>query len=311
MKAAMVTRYGDTDVLKIQEIEKPKLKKREVLIEVKAAALNPKDILIRKGKFKMATGNRFPKGIGYDLAGIVAESNGSYLFKKGDKLFGMINGWKGRAVAEFANVSEKELFRLPQNCSFEDAAGIPLAGQTALQAIRDLGKLKSGQLICINGASGGVGTLAIQIAKSLGGVVTAVTSFRNKDLCLSLGADGVIDYTKEDILNSTKRFDVFFDVFGNYSFPKVAHLLNKKGSYVSTVPSPKIIVQQIRNPFRSKKAKLVVVKSNIADLKWLCKKIEEGAIKPVTDKTFNLEDIQEAQKYIETKRAKGKVIIKI
>lgn len=311
MKAAIITKYGSPKVLKIQETKTPSLQKGAILVNVKAAALNPKDILIRKGKFKIATGNQFPKGIGFDVAGVVKDANGSKFFKNGDDVFGMINGWKGRACSEFANISENELFHLPTNVTFEEAAGLPLAGQTALQAIRDLGKLKPDQNICINGASGGVGSLAIQIAKSFGSRVTAVSSFRNIEFCQSLGADVTIDYTQENLLSCTTRFDVFFDVFGNYSFPKIAHLLKPKGIYVTTVPSKKIILQQLRNPFRRKKAKLVVVKSKRKDLKWIHKKIESGALNPVVDKVFDLKDIQAPQKYIETKRAKGKVIIKI
>ena len=282
-----------------------------MLIQVKAAALNPKDILIRKGKFKIATGSKFPMRTGHDLAGIIVDSNDSKTYKNGDEVYGMINGWKARTCAEFISISEMEIYHKPSNLSFEDAAGIPLAGQTALQAIRDLCKLKTNQKILINGASGGVGTLAIQISKVLKGHVTTVSSGRNLDFCQSFGADIMIDYSKIKITDLDEKFDVFFDVFGNYSFPKVKHLLTKKGIYISTVPSSKIILEQLKNPFRKKKAKLVVVKSKSADLKWFKEKIEANMIKPVTDKIFSLEEIRDAQTYIETKRAKGKIIIKI
>ncbi|MCR9286267.1 MAG: NAD(P)-dependent alcohol dehydrogenase [Bacteroidetes bacterium] len=311
MKAAIITKFGKPDVIEITDLPQPKLKKGEVLIQVKAAALNPKDILIRKGKFKIATGSKFPMQIGHDLAGMVVDSNGSTMFKNGAEVFGMINGWSPRTCAEFLHVSEKELYWKPQNLSFEDAAGIPLAGQTALQAIRDMGNLKPNQKICINGASGGVGTLAIQISKILGGYITTVSSGRNLEFCHSLGADKMIDYSKEKITESDQKFDVFFDVFGNYSFPKTKHLLTKKGIYISTVPGGKIIIEQLKNPFRRQKAKLVVVKSKSQNLKWLYEKIETNLIKPVTDKVFPLGEIRAAQAYIETKRAKGKVIIKI
>ena len=311
MKAAVITKFGKPEVIEITDLPKPKVKKGEVLILVKAAALNPKDILIRKGKFKVATGSKFPMQIGHDLSGIVTNSNDSKTFKNGDEVFGMVNGWKARTCAEFICIPENEIFHKPQNLDFENAASIPLAGQTALQAIRNLAKLKSEQTILINGASGGVGTLAIQIAKAFGGHVTTVSSGRNLEFCQSLGADEMIDYSKEKITESDRKFDVFFDVFGNYSFPEVKHLLTEKGIYISTVPSSKIILEQLKNPFRKKKAKLVVVKSKSADLKWFKEKIEANMIKPVTDKIFSLEEIRDAQTYIETKRAKGKIIIKI
>jgi NADPH:quinone reductase-like Zn-dependent oxidoreductase len=311
MNAAIITKFGKPEVIEIVDLPKPTPKKGEVLIQVKAAALNPKDILIRKGKFKVATGSKFPMQIGHDLAGIIVNPNGSKKFKDGDEVFGMINGWTARTCAEFVRIPEKEIFHKPQNLSFEDATGIPLAGQTALQAIRDLGKLKPNQKILINGASGGVGTLAIQIAKALKGHVTTISSSKNLEFCKSLGADEVINYNEENIVESNLRFDVFFDVFGNYSMPKIKHLLTKNGIYISTVPGLKIVLEQLKNPFRSKKAKLVVVKSNSSDLKWFREKIESNTIKPVTDKVFSLHQIQYAQAYIETKRAKGKVVIQI
>ena len=182
MKAAIIKNFGDIDSIRIEEIDTPTLANNELLIKVEAAGLNPKDVLIRKGKFKRLTGSKFPQQIGFDFAGIVLNPNNSK-FIKGDRVFGMLNGWKGRCCAELLNIKETELFKMPQNVSFEAASGIPLAGQTALQAIRDKAKLKPNQSICINGASGGVGTLAIQIAKIMGGNVTTISSQRNIDLC--------------------------------------------------------------------------------------------------------------------------------
>lgn len=310
MKKAVMTKYGSTNVLQIIRTDSPIPKTNQVVVKVKAAALNPKDILIRKGKFKRFTGNQFPKGIGFDFAGIVEDANHS-VYQKGDKVFGMLNGWKGACCAEFVAIPDNELYLMPKNISFEAAAGVPLAGQTALQAIRDLGQLQKGQKILINGASGGVGTLALQIAKDLGGIVTSVSSHRNIDLCQSLGADIALDYNQTPILELKETFDVFFDVFGNYSFKKIIALLSKNGRYITTVPKAEIIKEQFWNFFRKKKAKLVVVKSKTEDLKYFAKKIEEGRIKPIVDKVFPLEEIGEAQKYIETKRAKGKVVLRL
>jgi len=231
--------------------------------------------------------------------------------EKGSKEFGMLNGWNGRSCSEYANINANELYKMPDHISFEEAAGVPLAGQTALQAIRKIGKLKPGNKILINGASGGVGTLAIQIAKILGGEVTSVSSNKNTEYCRSIGADKVIAYDKMDITNTTEKFDIFFDVFGNYSFKTVSFLLTPTGKYITTVPKPSIFREQFYNPFRRKKAKMIYVKSNKADLKWLYEQISNNKLKPIVDKVFSLDEIHKAQKVIESKRAKGKIIIRM
>lgn len=310
MKKAVNEQYGDVDQIKIIETEIPKISNGEVLVKVAAAGLNPKDILVRKGKFKRFTGNKFPQGIGYDFSGTIEDPKNSS-FHKGDKVFGMVNGWRGRCCGEYVDVNAKELYKMPDKISFEAAAGVPLAGQTALQAIRDQGKITKGSQILINGASGGVGTLAIQIAKELGGEVTTVSSSKNLELCSSFGADHTISYEATQLLELGQSYDIFFDVFGNYSFRKVVGLLKKNGIYITTVPKADIIKEQFSNLFRSKKARLVVVRSNERDLRWFSQKIEEGQIKPVVDQVFDLSEIQAAQKYIESKRAKGKVIVKL
>ena len=310
MKKATIQKYGDLDVIKFIEVATPTLTKKQVLVKVKAAALNPKDILVRKGKFKQLTGRKFPQGIGYDFAGIIQEENGS-IFKKGEKVFGMVNGMQGRCCAELLAVDANELYKMPDGLSFEEAAGVPLAGQTALQAIRDIGQLSKGQQICINGASGGVGTLALQVAKAFGGIITSISSDKNLAFCAAFGADKTLSYNQVNILDSTEKFDVFFDVFGNYNYQKVANILTPKGIYITTVPSPTIIKEQFFNFFRKKKAKMVVVKSKTADIKWFHDRIKEQTIRPIVDKIFPFEEIKTAQKYIESKRAKGKVILTI
>lgn len=310
MKKATINKFGAVDEINIVDIEKPSLAQNEVLVKVEAAGLNPKDILIRKGKFKKFTGSKFPQGIGFDFSGTIENANQS-IFKYGDKVFGMLNGWKGKSCAEYINVNLDELTLMPKNISFEEISGIPLAGQTALQAIRNIGKLKTNEKILINGASGGVGTLAIQIAKALGGEVTTISSSKNLEFCKSIGADKTISYETSKITDLKSKYNIFFDVFGNYSYKKIKFLLTKKGKYITTVPKPEIFKELFYNLFRSRKAQLVYVKSNTKDLEWLSKKINENKIKPVVDKILMFEEIQQAQKYIESKRAKGKVILKI
>ncbi len=311
MKIVQIYRYGKPDVLKVEETAKPTIKSNEVLVKVYCAAVNPKDIITRKGKFKQFTGNKFPIQLGFDISGEIVEAGAKAPFKVGDKIMGMLNGFKGGGYAEYVAIKHTEIALKPKQLNYEEAAALPLVSQTSLQALRDLGKVKAGYKVCINGASGGVGTVGIQLAKVLGGHVTATCSYRNVERCKALGADEVIDYTKENILDSNEQFDVFYDVFGNLDFKKVKPLLKSKGVYINTVPSPKIIKDQIFTYFSGKKAKLVVVKSNSKDLQYLAKLVEEGHFKPIVDKIYPLEEVRAAHEYIETKRAKGKVILKI
>lgn len=309
MRKAVNTKYGGLEVIKLITSDIPTISSNKVLVKVKAAGLNPKDIMVRKGKFKAFSGRKMPQAIGFDFAGTIEKSNDNR-YQEGDKVFGMLNGWRGGSFADYVTATVDELYKMPDNITFGQAAGVPLAGQTALQALRDIGKLKKGQSVCINGASGGVGTLAIQIAKELGGVVTTLSSSRNTSLCQSLGADTSLSYQDVDILTTDAKFDVF-DVFGNYSFKRTQHLLTSKGIYITTVPKTGILVEQLRNVFRDKQARIVVVKSRADDIKWLSEKLAQKKIKPVIDQSYALDEIVQAQRHLESKRATGKVIIEI
>lgn len=308
MKAAQIRSFGDTDQLEVVEIPVPGIGHGEVLIRVGAAGLNPKDVLVRKGKFRRLTGSKFPMGVGFEFSGVVEATRASE-FQPGQEVFGMINGWQGRCCAGYVAVAAGELARSPQNFPALEVAGIPLAGQTALQALRDKGKLQPGQRVLINGASGGVGTLAIQIANAFGGEVTAVSGTANVERCASLGAHRAISYEATELTTLQEEFDLFFDVFGNYSFQTIAHLLKPGGRYVTTVPKPAIFVEQLKNVFRRKKALMVVVRSNTADLEWLRDHLETGQLQPVVDSTYPLGEVVEAQLRIASKRARGKVIV--
>lgn len=243
MKKAINQAYGDVNQIKIVAAEMPKLSKNEVLVKVSAAGLNPKDILVRKGKFKQLTGKRFPQGIGFEFAGFIEDANGTN-YQKGEKVFGMVNGWDGRCCATYVNIAASELYRMPEATAMEDMAGLSLVGQTSLQAIRNIGKLSSGKKILINGASRGVGTIAIQIAKELGGVVTTVSSTKNLAFCQAIGADVALSYQEQALVDLQEKYDVFYDVFGNYNFQKIKGLLTSKGIYITTVPKATIIKEQ-------------------------------------------------------------------
>jgi NADPH:quinone reductase-like Zn-dependent oxidoreductase len=309
MKKAILTGFGKTDKLALTESPIPTIKKNEILVKVKAAAVNPKDIFIRKGYYKTFTGTKFPMGIGFDYSGEVVESN-HVDFTKGQAVFGMINGWQGRTFAEYVVVDANEICAKPENTDWISAAAIPLAAQTALQALRDIGQIKSGQHIAISGASGGVGTLAIQIAKAFNCNVTTLSSPTNFDFCKSLGAAQTLDYQTVNFNELDNQFDILFDVFGNLSFGKIKNTLTPNGRFVSTVPSIRLALDKYFFTLLSrKKPNIVIVKSKKEDLEWLKTQVEAGKITPIIDAVYSFEDVEKAQLHIESKRTKGKVVV--
>ncbi len=313
MRAIQFDRYGAPSVLVCREIDRPACGPRDVLVRVRAAGTNPKDCLVRKGKFRWFTGRRFPMGLGHDFSGTVAAVGRQVAaFQVEDAVFGMTNGWQGRAYADYLTVRPSETALKPSPLEFTAAAAVPLAAQTALQALRDLGGLSGNQRVLINGSSGGVGTFAVQVARILGARVTAVCSGRNADLVHDLGAHRVIDYTREEIRHLGASFDVFFDVFGNCRFPDIRAVLKPNGRFISTVPGVPVMRWSILSRLSSgPRAHLVIVKSKTGDLQTLGRWIEEGRLVPVVDRVYPLADAQEAHAYIETKRARGKVVLQI
>jgi NADPH:quinone reductase-like Zn-dependent oxidoreductase len=273
--------------------------------------VNPKDVIVRKGKFRVATGKKFPLIVGHDIAGEVVEVGLGADLAEGDLVYGMINDMAGRAYAEYAAVDCQQLAKAPSSVELRVAAAVPLASQTALQALRNVARVKPGQEVLINGASGGVGVFAIQIAKILGARVTAVCSHRNVDLVTELGADRVIDYTQTELVDLDERFDAIFDVFGNYHFDKLKHLLTRRGTYIHTIPSARIFKDAARTFLRGKRAKLVIVKSRREQLEWIRQQIDAGSMRVVVDRSFPLDEAPEAHRYMETKRARGKVVLEV
>lgn len=313
MNAITYKQYGTTEVLEWTKAADPIAKIGHVIVEVKAAALNPIDCEIRKGKMRFIPGQRLPKIPGSDFAGIILEvGKGVKNFTIGDSVYGMSAPIIGGSYAEKMKIMASGIAKIPASLSFEEAAGIPLVAQTALQGMRDLGELKKRQKIFVHGGSGGVGTVAIQIAKYYDTEVHTSCSFRNIDLCENLGADKVVDYTKQDITKVEEAFDLFFDVFGNMPFKRVKHLLKPKGKHVSTIPSPINFINTFLTSFSlGKKTKIVMVKSKTKDLSTINKMIESGHLKPIIDQVYSLKEAKEAQDYLETRRAKGKIILKI
>ena len=317
MKATTYTKYGSPDVLHFTEVAKPTPRDDEVLIEIRAASVNPLDWRLMRGKplFTriMIGGMRKPKVTrpGVDVAGRV-ESVGRNVtrFKPGDEVFGSCRG----AFAEYACTSESALVMKPANVTFEQAASVPVAAITALQGLRDKGRIRSGQKVLVDGASGGVGTFAVQIAKSFGAEVTAVCSTGNADTARSIGADRVIDYTREDFTRNGQRYDLIIAANAYHSIFDYRRALNHDGIYVLAGGGWTQISQaMLLGPFLSlignKKMCFFVAKLNKTDLILLKDLLEAGKIVPVIDRRYPLSDVAEALRYLEEGHAKGKVVI--
>ena len=313
MKAAVFHRFGSTEVLEIADVPEPRPGRGEVLVRVHAAAVNPKDTFIRKGRFRRFSGRRFPMGTGFDFAGTVAETgDGIDGPAVGTPVFGMLGGWQGRTCAEYLAVPRDLVAPKPANLDFEAAAALPLVSLTALQALRDKGVIKSGFRVCINGASGGVGSAAVQIAVLLGARVTAVSSAANHDLLADLGAECCIDYNDTDIRAVGRNFDIFFDVFGNQPFRSVRSTLAPTGVWIATVIQPHVFASMAATRFFSRrKARMVIVKPDAADLDMIGSWAETGRLKPVIHRIYPLAQIGAAHAAQESKHAVGKIVMRI
>lgn len=305
-------RYGSVEVLQRRDLPLPSPGAGEVQLRVIAAGLNPKDSFVRKGRFRLMTGARFPRQLGYDVSGVVTGlGGGTSGFAVGDEVYGMLNGWAGRTVADFVVAPASELALKPPSLSFEEAAAVPLAGQTALQALRDEAGLREGQSVLIHGASGGVGLFALQIARALGAQVTSTSSPANFELCQSFGAQRALDYNDPSTW-LTRGYDVFFDVFGNRSLRFATPLLTPRGVFVSTVPSVHNVVGHVLSRFTTgRRARLVRVRSKTEDLRLLASLVERQALRPLLDGVWSFDETARAQAHIESKRTRGKVVISV
>jgi NADPH:quinone reductase-like Zn-dependent oxidoreductase len=312
MKAVVINSYGESSELKIADVPKPATKSGRILVKVLYTSVNPIELLQRAGKFKIPVIDGLPRILGSDFSGVISEVGTSVkAFKTGDKVYGMRSTIEGGAYAEYVSVQPTQLSQMPANYSFEEAAGLPLVALTTWQAVVGLANFKAGQTVLVNGASGGVGVYAVQLIKALGGHVTATCSYRNEELVKSLGADVVIDYTKISITDLGNQFDVFYDAYGNFSLGEVEHLLTNSGTYVTTIPNIKNFANHGLSLLRRKKGKVVVVKPNAQQLERIKTMCEQGQIKPIIDSTFDLSEMPQAHERIRTKRAKGKVVIKV
>jgi NADPH:quinone reductase-like Zn-dependent oxidoreductase len=319
MKAIVHHRYGGPDVLELEETEKPIPADDQILIKVRAASVNPVDKLFEGSSLlvRMITGLRKPKDprVGHDVAGQV-ESVGKNVsaFKAGDEVFGVARG----AFAEYACNSEEAFAVKPGNITFEQAAAVPVAGLTALQGLRKKGKVQRGQKVLINGAAGGVGTFGVQIAKVLGADVTAVCSTRNAEMVRSLGADRVIDYTREDFTKGSQRYDLIFDCMSNHSLSACRRILNTNGVWLGIGGPPKVwlilmivLKARVLSWFVSQNFVLFVSRRSKEDLTDLGALIEAGKITPVIDRRYTLSEVPEALRYLKEGHARGKIVISV
>lgn len=327
MKAIVYTNYGSPEVLKCEELEKPAPNDNEVLIKVRAASVNPYDWHFLRGMpylLRMQLGLRKPKDIrlGVDVAGQV-EAAGKNIrqFKPGDEVFGCARG----AFAESACASEAKLARKPEKVTFEQAASVPIAGLTALQGLRrgglsEKGQNQSAKKVLINGAAGGVGTFAVQIAKACGAEVTGVCSTRNLEIVRSIGADHVIDYTKDDFTKSGQRYDLILDCIANHSLSAFQRILNTQGNYVMVGAVDggggwmigviaRLLGARVLSWFGSKKLVLAGAKITQEDLTTLGDLMKTGKVTPVIDRRYPLSEVTEAIRYLEQRHARGKVVI--
>jgi len=323
MKAIVYTQYGSPDVLQLRELAKPEPKEDQVLVKVHAASANALDY--RRFE-KLSTIDRLMeekifksvgKAIGADIAGVV-EAVGANVkqFQPGDEVFGVAVGMKG-GFAEYACAAENRLALKPMNLSFEAAAAVPVAAVTALRGLRNKGRVQPGQTVLVNGAAGGVGTFAVQIAKAFGAEVTAVCSARNLEMARSIGADHVIDYTKEDFTQGSQRYDLIFAVNGFHPLSAYERALNPQGTYICAGGTmPQIFQAMFVGPFMSRRngkrlGSMGIATVNQKDLLYLKELLEAGKIAPVIEKNYPMSEAPAAMRYLAEGHARAKIVFQM
>jgi NADPH:quinone reductase-like Zn-dependent oxidoreductase len=312
MRAAVTEAFGGIDRVAVRDLPKPVPGPGEVLVCVKAAAMNPLDCKLREGKFRLIFRVKPPFVLGFDLAGEVeAVGPGVARLRPGDAVFGALS--RPGAHAEYAVAGEELLLPKPSRLSFEDAAALPAAAMSALQALRDDAGLREGQRVLLNGAGGGIGTFAIQIAKARGARVTAVASARNQDLLGELGADECLDYAREDFTRREAAFDVILDLVPNRSFPECRRALAAGGTYVTTLPGPGPFFWRaltVLPLFGGRRCRALMLRPKRRDLEEIVQFIEEGKLRSVVGDVFPLDAIREAHVRMQSGHARGKIVVR-
>jgi len=312
MKAAVAEEFGGIDRVVVRDVPKPAPGPGEVLVRVRAASMNPLDCKLREGKFRLVFRVRPPFVLGFDVAGEVeGVGPGVTRLRPGDAVFGELP--RPGAHAEYVVAGEDHLLPKPGRLSFEEAAAIPAAAMSALQALRDEARLRAGQHLLVNGAGGGIGTFAVQIAKAWGGRVTAVASARNQDLLREIGADESLDYAKDDFARREAVFDAILDVVPNRSFPECRRALAPGGTYVTTLPGPGPFLWRALTAlplFGGRRCRALMLRPKRSDLEELARLAEAGSLRPVVGEVFPLDAIREAHARMESGHARGKIVVR-
>jgi len=313
MKAAVIDEFGPLSRLEIRDVPKPEIAPGQILVKVIAASVNPIDWKIREGLMAARYGEEFPLVLGFDASGIVAEVGASVTgFSVGDEVYARSDNGAGKCYAEYVALNPATVARKPPELSHREAAAMPLAALTPLYGLRDCGKIMPGDRVLLVGASGGVGTFAIQIARLLGAQVTGVCSTRNLCLIRELGADAVIDYTSEAVLKDGDRYDIIYDTMGSLEPATALPALNEGGVYITLVPVPGIDFFIPGQTMREDgKGYFVAWTPHAEDLDLLSVWVSEGNLRPVIDSEYSLDDIRAAHERSQTERAVGKIIIRV
>ncbi|MGK7920629.1 MAG: NAD(P)-dependent alcohol dehydrogenase [Trichodesmium sp.] len=311
MKAVTINRYGSIDVLEYSDIAQPQITPNQLLVKIHASSVNPVDWKIRQGQLQLLSGFNFPITLGCDLSGVVLEVGEKVEnFEPGDEIYTFINPLIGGAYSEYIAIPANTAALKPKNMNYSQAAAVPVAGLTAFQGLLDLGQIRPGQKVLINGASGGVGTFAVQISKAMKTEVIGVCSSKNITLVESLGANRVIDYNQIDFTKESEQYDIIFDAVGKETFSGCENVLKPEGIYISTLPNLENLSPTFLTLFvPGKKSKLVVAQPKPRDLISLRELIEDELVKSVIDRTYKLAEIAEAHAYSEMGRAVGKIVI--
>lgn len=313
MKASVISAYGGIDRLKIENVPLPSPGPGEVRIRIISSSINPFDIARRTGELKMIYPVWFPATLGLDAAGIVdAIGVGVEDFLIGDAVFGSSTPKVSGCHAEYVCLSANRIAKLPSSASFSEAASLPCVALTALQSLRDKAHMKSGARVLVNGGSGGVGSVTIQVAKVLGAEsVTAVSSGKNEAYCRSLGADGFIDYKQQDFTQVSQQWDVIMDAAARSSYCQCRNALPRSGIYITTVPGTGVFLAWLCTRFSSRRAEFIIIRPNTVDLQAVARMVDDGELKPQVTQEFALEEIAEAYAVLEDGDHHGKITVRV
>jgi NADPH:quinone reductase-like Zn-dependent oxidoreductase len=311
MQAVAYRNYGAPDVLQVHQHPIPRPSSHEILIRVAAASVNPIDYRLRQGELRWLLPGGFPRVPGFDVAGWVEEAQPRTGLSKGDRVLAFLTSMYGGGYAEYATCRADAVVPLPDSIDFSQAAGLPLAGSTVLQSLRDIGELRQGDSVLVNGASGGVGSLAVQIAKAYGADVTGVSSAKHLDFVQTQGADEVIDYESTEFTKLNRQWNIVFDVSGKSSYQAARHVLADHGHFVSTQPTLAGAAMSLLTSPLKKKGRVMLARPRGGDLRELVRLAHNGSIRVHIDQVYPLADAPEAHRRLEAGGVKGKLILQV